>query len=137
MNCLVPKRGSNEFESGEPSAPPYYPPQLPYNPNFIEPRAIISDNLRAAYSWSRDSEFYEKALACDEYCGWGRPRRSLYEGVNVPSLSPVSAQAYVPCIARYRCFYYVCLTINKPIVMSLTRPFLTTHTKYGGLGMFT
>lgn len=78
---------------------------------------------------------------CDEYGGWGRSRRSLYEGVNVPpppSLLPtVSVPVCVPCIARYRLIHYVCL--NKQIVMSLSRPFHTTRmrTKYGGVGMFT
>lgn len=89
MNCLAPKRGSNEYDSVEPSAPPYYPPQLAYNPHFIEPRTInVSDNLEFIYGWGVDhtnievpGRGFERALF---------RQRSFYEGVN-DNYVPVSA----------------------------------------------
>lgn len=100
MNCLGSCRGRYEFNLADSSAPPYYPPQLPFNPDFIVKQVGIDPSgldSATANVWSTyNAEFYTRNTF-ENYDEWGRTRRSLYEGVNCVS---VSASACVHRIAR-------------------------------------
>lgn len=79
------------MSSVEPSAPPYYPTQPPYNPDFMNGHVNLQYlNFESQVVWSevqRQSENeYEDESEYEECVEWGR--RSLYEGVNC---MPVSA----------------------------------------------
>lgn len=90
MNCLGPKRGSNEYDTVEPSAPPYYPPQLPYNPHFMDPHVIsVSDNLGFIYPWGAhdNNSDIEHPVKNEGFERAWRRERSLYEGVNYVPVS--------------------------------------------------
>lgn len=98
MNCLNKRSGRGEIHLVEPSAPPYYSPQPPYNPDFIHHYAAYeasldpSESLAFSITESYAGTAYEGDDECDR---WGR--RSLYEGVNC---MPVSAPACVRRAAR-------------------------------------
>lgn len=82
MNCLTPRSGRRTYTEDYGA---YYPPQPPYNPEFI-PGNFESHN---SCGTSR-SFYYIQYLVMrdeDEDSTW-RGRRSLYEGVNC---MPVSA----------------------------------------------
>lgn len=113
MNCLNARSRRQELVSVEPTAPPYYPPQPPFNPDYFYDVPYESCDFGSTYDKAfyetegygedtyegNDSEYYE----CD---GWGR--RSLYEGVN---WMPVSALTRVRRAARCRTaltHYYTC-----------------------------
>lgn len=90
MNCLNSRHELHEFDPIEPSAPFYYPPQPPpYNPEYIY--GVVecqSASFSPAHEWGASSESYAKSTCTDERGGgWGRPRRSLYEGVNCMPVS--------------------------------------------------
>lgn len=100
MNCLGTRRDRYEFNLAEPSAPPYYPPQLPYNPDFID-ESIGHDTssiLEATYIWSICENACYIGNTFESYGEWGRARRSLYEGVNCV---PVSAPGGRLCASRH------------------------------------
>lgn len=111
MNCLGHNRRSINHETFEPSAPSYYPPQLPYNPSYIEPQVIsVSDDLGLVYGWGALDHDFDAQNTFDKYeCyGWGwRRRRSLYEGVN---LMPVVSEF---ASSQRRTYVYRCVLFNK------------------------
>ncbi|CAB3235911.1 unnamed protein product [Arctia plantaginis] len=99
MNCLSSRRGRYEFNLAEPSAPAYYPPQLPYNPDFIEePIDDEPSSFDPAYAWSTYENKCYIGNTFENNDEWGQARRSLYEGVNC---MPVSAPTCVDRAARY------------------------------------
>lgn len=94
MNCLTPR--SRRRKHVEPSAPPYYPPQPPYNPEFFENTEGKADSAPA---WGVCYVRYTVTSYEDEDNTGGRGRRSLYEGVN---WMPVSARVLLlVCIAPH------------------------------------
>lgn len=96
MNCLGSRRGRYDFNLAEPSAPSYYPPQLPYNPDFIEEPIEFDEPsiLEPGYVWrTYENEFYI-GNTFENNVELVQARRSLYEGVNC---MPVSSPA---CIER-------------------------------------
>lgn len=98
MNCLNTRSGCREIPLTEPSAPPYYPQQPPYNPDFVYENIESEESFSHAYTWSTcNAELYAETAyeGDDESDRWGR--RSLYEGVNC---MPVSASARVHRAAR-------------------------------------
>lgn len=102
MNCLSSRNGRNEFEILEPTAPPFYPTQPPYNPDFMNEHVQL--NLHTPMWGLYEVEHLSGNVYIDGTCGseydenngWGR--RSLYEGVNC---MPVSALVCVQYAARY------------------------------------
>ncbi|XP_045763639.1 liprin-beta-1 isoform X5 [Maniola jurtina] len=78
MNCLTPRSRRKHVE--EASAPPYYPPQPPYNPEF--PSENIESKASIASAWGVCYAVRYITSCEDEDNGSGRGRRSLYEGVN-------------------------------------------------------
>lgn len=115
MNCLGSCQ-SYELNPAESSATPYYPPQLPYNPDFIEEQDHYDQLTDPAYLWSSCDTKYYTGNTFENYDEWGRARRSLYEGVNC---MPVSAPACVHRAARYlhqlRITVVCCVDINKTL----------------------
>lgn len=99
MNCLGTCKGRYEFNLAETSAPPYYPPQLPYNPDFTDEHVEYGGTavLDPASMWSTYYGQFYAGNTFENYDEWGRARRSLYEGVNC---LPVSAPARVQRVAR-------------------------------------
>lgn len=88
MNCLGPKRGSKEYDTVEPSAPPYYPPQLPYNPHFIKPHVLsVTDKLGFIYTWGAPDNDSDIEHPGEGFERARRRQRSLYEGVNYVPVS--------------------------------------------------
>lgn len=88
MNCLGPKRESSEYDTIEPSAPPYYPTQLPYNPHFVQPHVIsVSDNLGFIYTWGAHDNDPDIEHPDVGFAKTRRRQRSLYEGVNYVPVS--------------------------------------------------
>lgn len=85
MNCWT-SSGRIEFDVVEPSAPPYYARQPPYNPEFYHYYQDDDD------PWDvRDEDYAQVVYESDSDAGgWGR-RRSLYEGVSCAAPAPVSA----------------------------------------------
>lgn len=90
MNCLKNNR-QLEYIEEKPSAPVYYPPQPPYNPDIVyENIEVIQASVDSAWGFSYRTMHYvgnANGEYDDEHSEWGR--RSLYEGVN---WMPVSEQ---------------------------------------------
>lgn len=98
MNCLNTRGVRREYQFIEPTAPTYYPPQPPFNPEFFYEHSDYEFTTETSYKWDLHSA--ESAYEGDDECErWGRERRSLYEGVNC---MPVSATAWVRCATRHR-----------------------------------
>lgn len=99
MNCLGSCKGRYEFNLTETSAPPYYPPQLPYNPDFVDENGEYDASIAfdPSVMWNGYYGEYYAGNNFENYDEWGRARHSLYEGVNC---MPVSALACVHRIAR-------------------------------------
>lgn len=98
MNCLNTRGIRREYQLNEPTAPAYYPPQPPFNPEFFYEHSDYEATIDSSYNWELYSA--ETAYEGDDECErWGRKRCSLYEGVNC---MPVSAPAWVRRAARYR-----------------------------------
>lgn len=93
MNCLRTRNSyrRNDLALVEPSAPPHYPTQPPYNPDFIN-GDVQYVNYEPQVTWvsseiqQQSENEYEDGSVYEECVEWGR--RSLYEGVNC---MPVSA----------------------------------------------
>lgn len=100
MNCLGAKRGSTEYDTVEPSAPPYYPPQLPYNPHFIQPHVLsVSDNLGFIYTWGAHGNDPDIEHPGEGFERTWQRQRSLYEGVNY--VQPVSVLHFAVLLFVY------------------------------------
>ncbi|CAH2062977.1 unnamed protein product, partial [Iphiclides podalirius] len=93
MNCLSIRNGGHEMEFEEPSAPPCYLAQPPYNPEYVYENI---EYLKGLQTWGvYQTESLVRRACCEDYeCG-DRGRRSLYEGVNCP---PVSASSNPSCV---------------------------------------
>ncbi|CAG5039709.1 unnamed protein product [Parnassius apollo] len=88
MNCLSARNGGTEVNIEEPSAPPYYPVQPPYNPEFVYEHFEDSRSLQTWGVYQIESHTisaYEDISKCDD-----RKRRSLY----------VQSQLFTECLSR-------------------------------------
>lgn len=101
MNCLSIGNGGHKKVLEEPSAPPSYQVQPPYNPEYIYENF---EYLRSLQTWGAHRTEYARRAYVDCECD-DRERRSIYEGVNCPTVSAPSNSTCVPHDARLKRAY--------------------------------